>query len=104
MKQRRMRRRSRVDATQKPIIEAFRGIGCSVLPLHVIGKGCPDLLVSKCYVTALVECKTGEKARIKPETKEAQDKFMLLWSRDIHIFRANSAEDAISKFLSLTTA
>jgi hypothetical protein len=35
----------RVDANQREIVEALRGIGATVQHLHEVGKGCPDILV-----------------------------------------------------------
>lgn len=53
-----MRRAAKIDATQREIVDALRAIGCSVLSLASIGKGCPDLLVSGPNWSALVECKS----------------------------------------------
>ena len=52
-----MKLRARVDKNHKEIVECLRKIGCSVLSLSAVGKGCPDLLISyqkQCY---LVEVK-----------------------------------------------
>lgn len=35
----------RVDANQPDITRMLRYFGASVQPIHVVGKGCPDLLV-----------------------------------------------------------
>ncbi len=56
----------RVDANQVEIVAEFRRQGCSVLHLHTIGKGCPDILVgmkTSKYgkVNILVEIKDGSK-------------------------------------------
>lgn len=40
-----MRYRAKVDRNQPDITKALRDFGCSVQPIHTIGKGCPDLLV-----------------------------------------------------------
>lgn len=54
-------RRAKVDANQPEIIEALRKAGCSVQPLHTIGKGVPDLLVGHRGRNYLLELKDGEK-------------------------------------------
>lgn len=54
-----MRRAAKVDKTQGEIVEAFRCLGFSVLLLHRVGGGCPDLLVGKGGKDLLVEVKTG---------------------------------------------
>ena len=40
-----MRRAAKVDANQAAIVAALRAIGATVQPLHMVGAGCPDLLV-----------------------------------------------------------
>jgi hypothetical protein len=35
----------KVDANQPEIVKALRKAGATVQPLHVIGRGCPDILV-----------------------------------------------------------
>ena len=51
-------RAKRTDATQQAIVKALRGYGCSVTHLHMVGDGCPDLLVGIHKRTGLIECKT----------------------------------------------
>lgn len=50
-----------VDANQTAVVAAFRAAGASVLHLHEVGTGCPDLLVGAGGVDALVEIKDGSK-------------------------------------------
>jgi len=52
-----VRRAAKVDANQAQIVEALRDAGASVTLLHMVGGGCPDLLVGIHGVTGLVECK-----------------------------------------------
>lgn len=50
----------RTDANQAEIVAALRKAGCSVQPIHTVGRGCPDLLVGhngRCYV---FEAKTAK--------------------------------------------
>ena len=56
-----MRRAARTDQNQAAIVAALRQVGCSVLPLHAVGKGCPDLLVAWGEDCLLIEVKDGDK-------------------------------------------
>ena len=57
-----MSRARRVDANQGAIVAALRAAGAIVQPLHRVGDGCPDLLVSCRAQNFLIECKLpGEK-------------------------------------------
>lgn len=57
-----MRYAARVDDNQKAVVEAFRKAGASVLHLHAVGHGCPDLLVGVDGIDVQVEVKDGAKA------------------------------------------
>lgn len=73
-----MRRAAKIDRNQPEIVAALRKAGCSVQPLHTVGKGCPDLLVGRAGKNVLIECKDGLKppsARVL--TDDQQD-----WHRD----------------------
>jgi hypothetical protein len=52
----------RVDANQPAIVRALRDIGASVQHLHMVGHGCPDILVGYNGVNYLMEIKSSEKA------------------------------------------
>lgn len=41
-----MRRNAKVDVNQGDIVDALRAVGAKVEPLHQVGGGVPDLLVS----------------------------------------------------------
>ena len=56
-----MPRIARVDANQPDIVQALRQIGATVQPIHVIGKGCPDLLVGFRSRNYVLEVKDGAK-------------------------------------------
>ncbi len=53
-----MRRAAAVDANQRSIVEALRKAGCSVLLLHRVGQGCPDVLAGKDNRNVLIEIKS----------------------------------------------
>lgn len=48
---------SRPDSNQVDIATAFRGLGASVVDVHLVGGGVPDLIVGIDSVTLLVEVK-----------------------------------------------
>jgi len=47
----------KVDKNQREIVMALRKIGASVIHLHIVGGGCPDLLVGFRGVNHLFEIK-----------------------------------------------
>lgn len=53
----------RVDRNQKAISAALIAAGCTVQSLHMVGQGCPDLLVGRSGETWLVEVKHPEAPR-----------------------------------------
>jgi hypothetical protein len=52
---------ARIDANQPAIVAAIRKMGATVLHLHTIGKGAPDILIGYQGKNALVELKDGAK-------------------------------------------
>lgn len=55
-----MRRAAHTDKNQAEIVEALRGAGASVHPLHQVGAGVPDLLVGFRGTNYLLEVKTEQ--------------------------------------------
>ena len=56
-----MRRIAKVDDNQAEVVKALRAIGCSVLHLHRVGDGAPDLCVGLRGFNVLLEIKDGSK-------------------------------------------
>lgn len=54
-----MRYAAKTDRNQRAIVAALRGVGASVLPLHRVGQGCPDLLAAYRSTLYLLEIKSG---------------------------------------------
>ena len=73
-----MRTAARVDANQAVLIAAFRRLGCTVQPLHMVGKGCPDALVGFRNVNYAIEIKDGD----KPPSKRKLTDDEADWHRD----------------------
>ena len=74
-----MRRAAKVDGNSAEIISAFRKLGCSVLPLHTVGSGCPDICVGKNFKNVLVEIKDGSKTKSARELTKDEQKFHEEW-------------------------
>lgn len=94
-------RRTKRDGNHKPIVDALKKAGCSVLDLAAVGGGCPDLL---CYSTrsgyVLLEVKVpgfgvGKKnGKLFQETADRQAKFRREWLGRIHV--VESIDEAIA--------
>jgi hypothetical protein len=78
----------RVDNNQKIIVAALRNIGAAVLSLAPMGKGCPDLLVSRLGINYLLEVKS-EDGKLTPDEQAWHDS----WCGQVAIVR--TVEEAI---------
>ena len=78
----------RTDANQAEIIAALRQVACVVQDLHLVGHGCPDLLVSRQGHIWLIECK-GIDPRLTPDER----KWHASWAGPVYI--ARTVEDAL---------
>jgi Holliday junction resolvase len=79
----------RVDSNHSTIVKTLRELGCSVFDTSAVGRGFPDLVVSK-GATALVEVKKDAKA---PYTK-SQLEFLKNWQGTV--CRIHDVEGAIN--------
>ncbi len=82
-----MRRAAKVDRNHAEIVAAFRKFGCSVLPLHTVGSGCPDIAIGKNHKTALVEIKDGNKPASAQELTKDEQKFHEGWLGSLFIVK-----------------
>jgi hypothetical protein len=80
-----MKQRARVDKNHKEIVECLRKLGCSVLSLHAVGKGCPDLLVCYQMQLYLVEVKD-----IGGKLRESQKAFMRNWGSPVYVVHSTN--------------
>ena len=62
-----MRRAARIDENQPAIVKALRKIGASVTPLHAVGGGVSDLLVSFRQKWFVLEVKNPSKPKSDQE-------------------------------------
>jgi hypothetical protein len=87
------RRAARVDDNQGDIVAALRKMGCSVLPLHTVGSGCPDLLIGYDTINLLLEVKDGSKVPSAQSLTPAQEDFFRDWLGQAEV--VNSPEQAV---------
>ena len=71
---------ARVDSNQPEIVAALRKAGATVQHLHMVGKGCPDLLVGFRGRNFLLEIKSPG-GRMTP----AEQRFFDEWSGQVSI-------------------
>lgn len=83
-----------VDANQAEIVDALRKCGATVVPLHAVGKGCPDLLVGYRGANLLIECKDGRKPPSKRTLTEQQVDFHRDWRGQVAV--VSSVTEAIA--------
>ena len=63
---------AKTDANQEAIVAALRDAYCSVLPMHRLGQGAPDLAVGRNGRVYFLEIKT-DNGKLTPAEKEFQD-------------------------------
>ena len=92
-----MRRAAKTDENQGEIVSALRLVGCSVLPLHAVGRGCPDLLVTDTgKQTFLMEVKDGQKPPSARMLTPDQVEFHASWrARIVVVTSVREAMEAV---------
>lgn len=90
-----MRMAARVDANHSEIVATFRKLGCSVLDLSRVGKGCPDLLIGLPWsrLNILVEVKDGTKSPSRRKLTKDEAVFFDEWKGQVAL--AESVDDVI---------
>lgn len=84
-------RNARIDNNHKEIVAFLRKMGCSVLDLKSVGKGCPDIAVGIKGKNYFIEIK-GLKGKLTPMQKEWHQ----LWQGDVVVLRSI---DEVSEWL-----
>lgn len=83
----------RADANQAAVTKALRKVGAAVTPIHVVGKGVADLLVSFRNTWYVLEVKDGEKP---PSARElTEDERYWIQEQKAHVAIVNSPEEAV---------
>lgn len=88
-------RRARVDDNQREVVAKLRAVGCSVEPLHAVGKGVPDLLVGYRSQNYLLEVKDGNKPPSARKLTDRQEEWHVKWRGQV--LTVTSAEDALKQ-------
>lgn len=89
-----MRRAAKVDANQPEIVTALRGVGASVYPTHMVGRGFPDIVVGYRAQNFLFEIKDGSKPPSARNLTQAEIDFFDEWRGTVHV--VNSVDDALT--------
>ena len=89
-----VRRRSRIDANQPAITRAMRQLGAVVTPIHTLGKGVPDLLVSWRQNWFVIEVKDGAKPPSDRQLTPDEREWIGAQKAPVHIIE--SVEQAVS--------
>ncbi|KKN74822.1 hypothetical protein LCGC14_0387150 [marine sediment metagenome] len=90
-----MRQAARVDDNQADIVQALEAAGATVLHLHQLGKGAPDILVGFRKVNHLMEIKDGDKSPSRRVLTADELTWHSNWRGDVLI--VTSADDALRK-------
>jgi hypothetical protein len=82
---------AKVDNNQPALVGELRAMGFSVLLLHRVGSGCPDILAGRAGRNLLIEIKNGRGAL----TGDERD-FIADWQGSVIV--AKTAEEVLSWF------
>lgn len=92
-----MRRAAKVDVNQSTIVQALRQAGSSVLLLHQVGKGCPDILAGSTRICPccgyglkynyLLELKNPDMPASKQRLTEDEQAFFDSWRGQVSIVK-----------------
>lgn len=89
-----VRRRARIDANQPAIVKALRLAGATVLHLHSVGQGCPDLCVGWKRRNFLLEIKDPTKPLNQRRLSEDEMAVHMAWQGQVAV--VESAEEALA--------
>lgn len=84
---------ARVDDNQKRIVQDLRSVGCSVTPLHMVGKGFPDIVVGYRGVNYLIEIKDGNKSPSQRRLTPDEFRWHARWNGQVAI--AKNSDEAL---------
>lgn len=80
----------KVDQNQAALVAELRQIGASILHLHTLGKGAPDILIGYRGINTLLEIKSTPTAKLTPD----EANWHALWRGQLLIVR--SIEEALA--------
>lgn len=84
----------KVDANQPAIVEAIRRAGATVMDMHILGEGKPDIAIGHGGLTIIAEIKDGDK-KLTPDEQE----FHNTWTGGVYLIR--NVEDALNAVATL---
>lgn len=87
-------RAAKADDNQRAVVSALRGVGATVMHLHRVGMGCPDLCVGWRGVTYLLEVKDGDKPPSQQKLTPVQEEWHAGWKG--HAVVVNSPQAALA--------
>lgn len=79
------RRAARVDDNQPEVVRALRAIGAAVTPIHMVGHGVSDLLVSYRQVWFVLEVKDGRKRPGAQKLTEDEREWIARQMAPVHV-------------------
>lgn len=88
-----MRRAGKVDANQAEIVHALRRLGCTVMSIASVGRGCPDLVVGVRGRNVLLEVKDGRRPPSDRKLTPAEREWIDAWRGQVNV--VESVDDAI---------
>jgi Holliday junction resolvase len=89
-----MRKKARVDANQREIVQQLRKIGISVLHTHQLGRGAPDLILGYRNENFMIELKDGNKTKSQQKLTPDEIEFQTKWQGNYAV--CNSLEQILS--------
>lgn len=88
------RRAAKIDANQPAIVLALRAAGASVLCLHTLGGGCPDLACGFRGRNYLIEVKDGARPPSQRRLTADESRFFQEWRGEVVV--VNSVDEALA--------
>jgi hypothetical protein len=76
---------ARVDENQPKIVKVLRGVGATVLHLHTLGQGAPDICVGWRGRNYLMEIKDGAKPPSKRKLTADEVVFFDTWAGQVSV-------------------
>lgn len=89
-----MRKKARVDANQKEIVQQLRKLNISVLHTHQLGKGAPDLILGYRNDNFMIELKDGTKTKSQQKLTPDELEFQNKWKGNYSV--CNSLEQILN--------
>lgn len=77
-------RAKRVDDNQAKLVKQIRRLGITVVHLHTIGKGCPDLLLGYRNKNFLIELKDSLKTPSQKKLTTDEEEFFSTWRGQVN--------------------